>query len=156
PFSDLSTDESGNPFFHPTFALPAGQVYQAAPYVSPDTGQWVVSNSTTLPNGRAFFHFEVSVESFRQQAAAATRTRILVIDRKSGRIIVDTTHPQAHGGKLGEPANGATRKLAASQAVAGTATLFGRPTAFRALSVTPGNANRWMVAAVGPAQPSLL
>jgi len=29
--------ESANPFFHPTLDLPAGVVYQAAPYVSPDT-----------------------------------------------------------------------------------------------------------------------
>src|SRR6266540_3443172 len=36
--ADLSPDESGNPSFRPTFALPQGQVYQARPYVSPDTG----------------------------------------------------------------------------------------------------------------------
>jgi hypothetical protein len=35
---DLSPDESGNPFFKPTFALKVGEVYQAAPYVSPDRG----------------------------------------------------------------------------------------------------------------------
>lgn len=51
---DLSPDESGNPFFAPSFALAEGQVYQASPYLSPDSGRWVVSNSTPLVvDGRA-------------------------------------------------------------------------------------------------------
>ena len=45
---DLSPDESGAPFFAPTFALRHGQVAQARPYVSPDTKEWVISNSTPL------------------------------------------------------------------------------------------------------------
>jgi hypothetical protein len=44
--ADLSPDESAAPFFGPTFALGHGQVYQARPYVSPDTKEWVISNST--------------------------------------------------------------------------------------------------------------
>src|SRR5919206_3078513 len=40
-YADLSKDESKNPFFAPTFALSASQVYQAKPYVSPDTRDWV-------------------------------------------------------------------------------------------------------------------
>jgi len=62
---DLSPDESDNPFFAPTFALPVGSVYQARPYVSPDTKEWVISNSTPLdtPDGSkpAILHFEVTV-----------------------------------------------------------------------------------------------
>src|ERR671931_1897913 len=64
---DLSPDESGNPFFRPTFALRAGEVYQARPYISPDTHDWVISNSTPVPMGNsskpAIVHFEISVES---------------------------------------------------------------------------------------------
>jgi hypothetical protein len=48
---DLMPEESMNPFFAPTFALRPGQVYQARPYESPDTGEWVISNSTLLPTG---------------------------------------------------------------------------------------------------------
>src|SRR4051794_19978296 len=64
----LSRDESRNPFFRPTFSIRPGQVYQARPYVSPDTHEWVVSNSTLLPTAgkRAIVHFEVTVESFRR------------------------------------------------------------------------------------------
>src|SRR3954452_15724700 len=75
PVSDLSPDESGSEFFRGTFGLPTGQAYQARPYISPDTHDWVISNSSPLPHvdGRApaFVHFEVSLESFRRQAAAA-------------------------------------------------------------------------------------
>jgi hypothetical protein len=46
---DLSPDESRAAFFGPTFALRHGQVYQARPYVSPDTKEWVISNSTLMP-----------------------------------------------------------------------------------------------------------
>ena len=81
-FADLSPDESGNPFFRPTFALPAGVVYQAPPYVSPDTGEWVISNSTVVPSpdghSRAFFHFEVGIESFRRAAAESHTAHLLV------------------------------------------------------------------------------
>jgi hypothetical protein len=37
PLSELSLDETGASFFKPTFRLRPGQVYQARPYVSPDT-----------------------------------------------------------------------------------------------------------------------
>src|SRR4051794_30230137 len=40
---DLSPDESANPFFTPTLSHPVGHVYQAAPYISPDTHKWVIS-----------------------------------------------------------------------------------------------------------------
>jgi len=47
--SRLSPDETGAPFFKPTFALRPGQVHQARPYLSPDTNEWVISNSTLVP-----------------------------------------------------------------------------------------------------------
>jgi hypothetical protein len=48
PIGDLSTTETETSFFAPTFALPAGRVYQARPYVSPDTKEWVIANSTVV------------------------------------------------------------------------------------------------------------
>ncbi len=53
PISDLSADESVNPFFAPAFRLRAGQVHQARPYVSADTGEWVIANATPVPGPRA-------------------------------------------------------------------------------------------------------
>ena len=75
--ADLSPDESKNPFFAPTFALGKNQVYQAKPYVSPDTDEWVISNSTLVPmpdgSKPGIVHFEVTLDSFRREA---TRTAI--------------------------------------------------------------------------------
>jgi len=80
PPSQLSPDERSNPFFGPTFARRPGQVYQALPYVSPDTREWVISNSTPVPSGgrsRAIVHFEVTIDTFRR-AAAVTSGRVAV------------------------------------------------------------------------------
>ena len=50
------------------------QVYQAKPYVSPDTDEWVISNSTLVPtpdgSKPAIVHFEVTLDSFRREAIA--------------------------------------------------------------------------------------
>lgn len=96
PAADLSPDERGNPFFTPTFALPTGEVYQARPYVSPDTHQWVVSNSTIVsaaPN--SILHFEVTVESFRTQLArGGGGFAVQVADERTGAVIVDSRVPQ--------------------------------------------------------------
>src|SRR5919204_2089153 len=94
---DLSPDESGNPFFKPTFALKPGEVYQARPYISPDTGEWVVSNSTPLPDpaGAGIVHFEVTVESFRQEAAHYKGVDIAAVDATTGQVVFDSLYPQA-------------------------------------------------------------
>src|SRR4051812_40050652 len=97
--SDLSLDESKNPFFDPTFALPIGSVYQAHPYVSPDTKEWVISNSTPLNTADrskpAIVHFEVTVESFRAAAAKTGQYDVNVVDRRTGQIVFDSHQPQA-------------------------------------------------------------
>ena len=151
-FGELSPDESGNPFFKPTFALPVGVVYQAPPYVSPDTGEWVISNSTVVPSpdGRAhaFFHFEVNIESFRSAAAASHTAHLLVVDRQSGRVVIDAAVPQRKGKPLGRPGTPALSRLIAANAQNGT--LDGRRVALLPLETNRGNANRWLVAAVAP------
>ena len=47
-YADLSHEEDKQPFFKPTFALTPNQVYQAKPYESPDTNDWVIANSTPV------------------------------------------------------------------------------------------------------------
>ena len=72
--SELSRDEKTNAFFSPTTKLNQGQVLQASPYVSPDTNDWVISNSNPIDVGQsvpAVVHFEVTLESFRQRLEAA-------------------------------------------------------------------------------------
>src|SRR5256886_1985762 len=101
--NDLSPHESHNPFFQPTFALDVGQVYQAQPYVSPDTHEWVISNSTPVPlpaGQHAIIHFEVTMEGMRQAVAPEdSRLEAQIVDRANGEVLVDSRVPQ----QLGEP-----------------------------------------------------
>jgi diguanylate cyclase (GGDEF)-like protein len=161
PMSNLSSDETKAPFFEPTFDLDAGEVYQARPYLSPDTSEWVISNSAPIPgrSGKppAIIHFEVTIESFRRQAAdTSDRFDIAVVEAKSGQVIADSRYPQRAGedSALGRPGDrGFTRFLstAGQAAPGGTATFGGLPSAFRTLGAQPHNANRWVVVATARA-----
>jgi diguanylate cyclase (GGDEF)-like protein len=137
-------------------------VFQSRPYVSPDTHDWVIGNATPLPVGRAsapaIVHYELSVESLRSDLAAAGGGYALrVIDRDSGRVIVDSEHPQALGTPLGMPSDRRFARLAATPASAGIADAAGRPNAYRRLKSVDGNANRWMlVASPAAVPPSML
>lgn len=156
PISELSPDESGNPFFAPTVSLAsAGDVYQAKPYVSPDTGEWVIANSTQVrePQGRtqAIVHFEVTVESFRRTAAEAVLDddlAILVVDGATGAIVIDSRHPQEVGAPLGEAVHGRFAFIASEVENRGVLETEEGRAAFARLARTQGNANDWIVVAV--------
>jgi hypothetical protein len=108
PISDLSPDEADNPFFGPTFALRPGRVFQSQPYVSPDTHDWVVGNATPIPLGPkrrsvAIVHYELSVESFREQLRPSDGDSGLhLVDARTGRVVIDGSRPQKVGA-LGVP-----------------------------------------------------
>jgi len=154
---DLSPDESTNPFFAPTFALPEGQVHQARAYVSPDTGEWVISNSTVLPgSGRAaIVHFEVTLDSFRTEARVnAPDDAVSIVDAPTGAIWVDSRTPQKIGAPLGRPTDTSLRGLVGRAGTAGIATLGERRVAYRRLAPSPGNANSWYVVVSSPRLPA--
>jgi diguanylate cyclase (GGDEF)-like protein len=151
PFADLSPDESTNPFFAPTFALRPGQVYQARPYVSPDTKTWVISNSTPLPGtgrpARAIVHFEVSLASFQAAAAGiAHGADVSVVDSDTGAVVIDSRRPQKLGAALGQPADKRFTRIARAGVTQDNGTIAGHRAAFRQLAPTAHNANRWTVA----------
>jgi diguanylate cyclase (GGDEF)-like protein len=153
--NDLAPDESGNPFFGPTFALAFGQVYQAAPYVSPDTGEWVISNSTLLPSPdgtkRAIVHFEVTIESFRREAAAGARGQtVLVVDRSTGGIVFDSMRPQEEGSPLGTSKTPTFRSIAEIDPGRGVGTIDGQHVAYASIRRTSVNANDWVVIVPSP------
>jgi signal transduction histidine kinase len=152
-FSELSLEEASNPFFAPTFALDVGQVYQAKPYVSPDTGEWVISNSTPMPspNGRkrAIVHFEVTIESFRRAAASDAAHPVAVVDAATGRVVFDSLVRQRVGAPLGRAGNKRFAQLAGRSGT-GVLELGGRRVAYESLAGSPGNANRWLVVSFAP------
>jgi diguanylate cyclase (GGDEF)-like protein len=160
-FRNLSLEEAKTPFFKPTFALKPGEVYQAKPYLSPDTNEWVISNSTPLPGkggvSPAILHFEVTIESFRKEAAEASdRFDIAIVEANSGQVIADSRFAQAPGveSRLGRPGDLRFARFFSTLGRAfedGTAEVSGRPSAFHSLSREPNNANQWVVVASAPA-----
>ncbi len=151
---DLSPDESGNPFFHPTFAFTQGQVYQAKPYVSPDTNEWVLANSTVVPSrdgiNHAIVHFEVTVESFRREAAAHGSGGLLLVDADTGAVVLDTAVPQRVGAPLGNPTDRRFTSLARRWKDNGQLSIDGRLGAYQRVADTQGNANHWYAIALAP------
>ncbi len=158
--ADLSPDESGAAFFAPTFALAHKQVYQARPYVSPDTKEWVISNSTLMPTRdgakRAIVHFEVTIESFRKIAATlGSQFEIMVVDARTGQVVLDSRTPQQIGAPLGRPDDRRFRPVTRAGGSSGSTSVDGRPLAYQRLERQPHNANDWYVVAaartpVGP------
>ena len=154
--ADLSPDESAAPFFGPTFALRHGQVYQARPYVSPDTKEWVISNSTLLPttdgSKPAIVHFEVTIESFRKVAARlGSQFNLTVVDADSGQVLIDGRRPQQVGAPLGVPDDHRFRPVISAGKRQGSSSVGDRPVAYQRLQQRPGNANQWYVVAAARA-----
>ena len=171
PPSALSADETGAPFFDPAFALQPGQVHQSAPYVSPDTNEWVIANSTPIrAPGQAkpaIVHFEITIESLRSRAAGSSeRFDVAIVNSRTGDVIVDSRVPQRAGKPrehrhrdgvhlhpavpLGRPNDERFKSLAGSGARTGTFEVEGRPAAFARVDPPAHNANHWIVAAVAP------
>ena len=156
PLSDLSPDETGASFFKPTFAMKSGEVYQARPYVSPDTNEWVISNSTPIRiagarANNAIVHFEITVESFRRNAAQSSeRFDVAIVDARTGRTIVDSRYPQPLGqkSKLGRPADRRFMQLADAPRGSATFETADRNAAFERVGREGHNANDWIAVAI--------
>ena len=150
---DLSTTEQRSPFFAPTFALRAGQTHQTAPYVSPDTNEWVVANATLIPQPdgrkRAILHFEVTIDSFRRALGATRDAELRVVDARSARVVIAGSRPQRVGAPLGVPGDRRFAQLVQRARGVGTGVgeVAGRRVAYRRIRSTEGNANEWMVVA---------
>jgi diguanylate cyclase (GGDEF)-like protein len=154
--ADLSPDESANPFFKPTFTLAHGQVYQARPYVSPDTHEWVISNSTLMPttdgSKPAIVHFEVTIESFRRVAAGlSSQFDIAVVDGRSGAVVLDSRRPQQVGQPLGVPDDHRFRRIIQTRSPDGMQSIGNHPVAHQRLQRHHGNDNDWYVVVVARA-----
>ena len=143
PLDDLSPDESEAPFFAPTFELAEGEVHQHQPYVSADSGRWVVSNTTPLLlDGEVvgLLHFEAGIEGVRQRLAeiVGEDAQVRVVDSESGDLILDTASQ--------EPVGDADFVAASKVGVEGD-----RAQAHALAGGDSGNANRWRVEVSIPA-----
>jgi diguanylate cyclase (GGDEF)-like protein len=151
PRGALSTQEEQAPFFAPTFALSPGQTYQASPYVSPDTKEWVVANATQIPrragSKRAIVHFEVTVESFRRAMGETRGAELRVVDGRTGRVVIDGGLQQRVGARLGAPDDARFVALAQNAGGHGVTQVAGRTVAYRRIRSTAGNANDWILVA---------
>jgi diguanylate cyclase (GGDEF)-like protein len=163
--ADLSTSEEETVFFAPTFALGFGQVHQTAPYVSPDTKEWVIANAALIPQRdgrkRAFVHFEVTVESFRhamhpQTKAASRDLEIRVVDAGTGRVVIDSSRPQRIGAALGVPGDNRFAQLARTAGRQGLGKVDGERIAYRRVAASQGNVNDWIVVASAGASAGFL
>ncbi len=157
--ASLSPNESVQKFFAPTIALASGQVYQAAPYESPDTHEWVISNSTPLdgPVGAlAIIHYEVTIESFREAIANAVPPglEVDVVDRDSGASLINSRRPQRRDAALGWPRELQWRSISRG-AIGGVADAGGARVATQVVARSVGNANDWFLAASAPLTPLL-
>jgi diguanylate cyclase (GGDEF)-like protein len=159
PAEALAHDLRNAAFFRATLATKPGEVHVSEPYRSADTGQLVVSNSTLVRDEAGtplgIVRFELALASVRSVATAALGdeqgVEIAVVDRDSGRAILDTTRgvlawdagPQAGYGHL-----------ASSGVDHGAFSAGDSRLAYRALTGVPASLG-WVVVAAG-AQPSLL
>ncbi len=147
--TQLSLNESANPFFAPTVILKPGQVYQAAPYLSADAHRWVISNSTMLPftGEPALLHFEVTLDSFRQTLQQVSQGQAFLVDAKTGAIMLDVHQAATVDGGLVVPGKSPYVQLVNTAETSGVLTIDGQRTAFHRVAASAGNENDWLVIA---------
>jgi diguanylate cyclase (GGDEF)-like protein len=158
PQSEMSTEEAKQPFFAPTLALPKGRVYQASPYVSPDTNEWVISNSTPMvsASGRSWglAHFEVVLDTFRPGVDGRTNERFAdsIVDNRTGRVLLDGDKKVVGAGSLGRAGSAELKAVAARPGAVVSETVDGQRVAVVRVPVAPDNSNSWSVVVAAPAE----
>jgi len=156
PAADLSTEEAKAPFFSPSIKLPVGSVFQSRPYLSADTNTWVVSNSTPMvgASGKTWgiAHFEVLLDTFLPDTDRDEKERFtgLVVDNRTGHILLDSKGPVVGAGTLGRAGSAGLRAFVAQPAAQGAATIDGRRVVTARVPALKGNANSWSVVVVAP------
>jgi two-component system, cell cycle response regulator len=97
-------------------------------------------------------HFEVTIESFRKVAASLTsRFDIVVVDARTGQIVIDSRRPQPVGAPLGSPDDRRFQPLTLTGSPRGSSAVGDRPVAYQRLQRQAHNANDWYVLATARA-----
>ncbi len=109
-----------------------------------------------MPDGSrpAIVHFEITVESFRRTAAQIGGSfGLVIVDRGSGRVVIDRDRPQRRGALLGGRSDRRFRALAGVDRSAGVTMIASKRAVYKALPRHAGNANDWIVVAVSRTSP---
>ena len=159
PIDELSTEEADNVFFKETLKLEPGQVYQAAPYVSPDTNEWVVSNSTPVRvgNGRTLLvHFEMSLASFGRRIDTGVSGRhVAIADVDSARVVL-ADNAGLPGPEDSFPVFNYPAVLDAAEIGSKTVTADGNRFVVAEIPRSAGNANHWVIVEWSTRSPNLI
>ena len=151
PAALLSSDETTSSFFGPTVGLRPGEVYRSRPYLSPDTGEWVVSHSTPIANAdgtvQSMFHAELTIEGLRADwAARPDHRQLYAIDARTGAVVVNTEFPQEVGADLGQAEDQSLIRVTVDGADSGAMTIGDRRVAYRRLDGgRPGDRDWYLV-----------
>src|SRR5581483_2788721 len=81
---------------------------------------------------------------------------VFVVDRRTGRVIIDGRHPQRFGAPLGRPGDVRFRTLAGDAGDRGLATVADHRAAYDSVDRAAGNANDWIVVARSTEPPPTL
>jgi diguanylate cyclase (GGDEF)-like protein len=160
PADRLSADVRRSAYFTGTFALPHGVVYQSRPYRSEELGEWVISSGAQIfmPNWvkQAMVHVEVPLESFRRQASSERYGQLLVVDGRTGQVVIDVSHPFPRGTAPALPVDRRFAARVAGWGTDGSYLLDGRLVVYHRIPAEVGNANNWFAVGVAPSRVTLV
>ncbi len=96
--TDLSHDEKKAPFFEGSMEVDFGQVYQSQPYLSQDSGRWVLASTTPIVSNdgvnNSFAHFEMHLgglhDLLSEWASKTGLWSLMVVDKDTKAIIINT------------------------------------------------------------------
>jgi hypothetical protein len=95
PDDDLSADETGAPFFAPSFKMPHRRAHVESPYMSADSARWVVAYATPImANGgkKGILHYEIPMSFYidEMKKGLSGDDRLLVVGN-DGLLWTDTS-----------------------------------------------------------------
>ncbi len=96
PDSDLSPDESGAPFYAPSFKKKHRQIHIEPPYLSADSERWVVAYTTPIVlddgNKPAFLHYEIPLSFYigEMSKGAKGKDEYIVVVGNDGLVYSDS------------------------------------------------------------------
>ena len=96
--TELSHDERDAPFFEGAIEMDSGQVYQSKPYLSQDSGRWVLASTTSIVSNdgvnNSLAHFEMHLGGLHDLLSEWARKTglwsLMVVDRDTKAIIINT------------------------------------------------------------------